>query len=191
MAVFEGLRFIEIVYWVSAILGGTLFVFRTALFFIAGDIDGVDADGIDSDFDAEVGDTDFSFKLLSLQGITAFFMMFGLSGLALLSSNVSDFLSAIGSSAIGLFSVWMLSLVFTFFIRLQSDGTLRSQNAIGQTGTVYLQIPKGGTGQVQVSVQGGLKIYDAKSAANQAIATGESIQVVDTIGESILIVEKL
>jgi hypothetical protein len=191
MAIFQDLRLIETVYWISAILGGVLFIFRTILFFVAGDIDGVDADGIDGEFDAAVGDTDFSFKLLSLQGITAFFMMFGLSGLAFLSSNASDLLSAVGSIAIGLFSVWVLSLIFAFFIRMQSDGTLHSKNAIGESGTVYLRIPADGIGQVQVSVQGGLKIYDAKSAANEEIATGESIKVVETIGESILIVEKI
>ena len=34
----NGLRVIEIVYWASAIIGGMLFLFRTALLFIGGGI---------------------------------------------------------------------------------------------------------------------------------------------------------
>ncbi|WP_420631510.1 NfeD family protein [Candidatus Leptofilum sp.] len=193
MSFLSGLRVIEIVYWSSAIIGGMLFLFRTLLLFLAGDVDGMDMDGVDGDFDPDFGDadTDLSFKLLSLQGITAFFMMFGLSGLAFLSGGVSDVLSGLGSVVIGVFSVWVVSLIFAFFTRMQADGTLRSVNAIGQTGTVYLRIPPNGTGQIQVTIQGGLKIYNAKSATNEEIATGEPVKVVDTIGESLLIIEKI
>ncbi len=190
MSFLDGLRTIELVYWASTLIGGTLFLFRMVLLVFAGDIDGLDLDGVDGDFDADFGDSDLGFKLLSLQAITAFFMMFGLSGLAFLSANISDVLSGFGSVLIGAFSVWVVGLILAFFIRMQADGTLRSINAVGQTGTVYLRIPPDGTGQIQVTIQGGLKIYDAKSATNEEIVTGESVQVIDTIGESVLVVEK-
>ena len=185
MSLFQDLSPIEIVYWASAIIGGVLFLFRTALLFIGGDVGDAEADGEISD-----GDSDISFKLLSLQGLTAFFMMFGLSGLAFVSSGLADVWSTLGGAAIGLFSVWVLRYIFSIFLRLQSDGTIQLKNAIGQSGVVYLRIPAKGTGQVQVSVQGGLKIFDAQSSSEEEIPTGENVLVVDIIGENLLIVEK-
>jgi membrane-bound ClpP family serine protease len=188
---FEGLSFIEIVYWASAIVGGLLFIFRTALLFISGDVGDVDADGLDADADLSGGHSDLSFKVLSLQGLTAFFMMFGLSGLAFTSAGWHDLLSALGGVAAGAFSVWVIQRIFRTFTRLQSDGTLRLKNAVGQAGTVYLRIPAGGMGQVSVSIQGGMKVFDARAADGGEIATGKSIKVVNTIGESALIVEEI
>lgn len=43
------------------------------------------------------------------------------------------------------------------------EGTINIRNAIGSEGSVYLAIPKNGTGQVQVIVQGSLKTFDAFS----------------------------
>ena len=186
MTFFQHLSPIEIVYWASAIVGGLLFLFRTALLFIGGDTGDADTDG-----DIFDGDSDFSFKLLSLQGLTAFFMMFGLSGLAFVSSGIADVWSTLGGTGIGLVSVWVLRYIFSIFLRLHSDGTVRLKNAMGQTGRVYLRIPAKGTGQVQISVQGALKIYDAQSAHEEEISTGENVRVVEVIGESLLVVEKL
>src|SRR3970040_851782 len=102
MSFFRHITPIEIFYWASAIVGGILFLFRTALLFIGGDIGDTDGDG--DVFDGD-GDSDFSFKLLSLQGLTAFFMMFGLSGLAFVSSGLASIWSTLGGAAVGLFSV--------------------------------------------------------------------------------------
>ena len=75
--------------------------------------------------------------------------------------------------------------------RLQTEGTLRIQNTIGTEGSVYLTIPKHGTGQVQIIAQGSLKIFDAVSSNKSTIPTGEKIQVVGVAGGNTLIVEKL
>ena len=189
------LTLIEIVYWVSAVVGGILFLFRAALFFIGGGFGdlGGDAD-FDGDFDGDVdigSEADFSFKLLSLQGLTAFFMMFGLGGLAIISTGVAPAWSVLGGMAIGLFTVFVLSMIYNFFIRLQSEGTLNIQNAVGREGSVYLRIPATGSGQVQVSVQGGLKIFDARAAGGQEVPTGAAVKVVGIQGSSTLIVEPL
>ena len=190
MEFLKDLTWIEIVYWASALVGGTLFFFRAALFFIVGDVDDLDVDTA-GDIEASHSDTDISFKLLSLQGLTAFFMMFGLSGLAFISSEIAIPFTILGGTAVGLFSVWVISFIFTFFKGLQSDGTLNIENAIGQTGSVYLRIPESGTGQVRVTVQGGLKIFDARSVSGQEIPSQSPVKVVQVQGSSTLIVERL
>ena len=74
--------------------------------------------------------------------------------------------------------------------KLQSDGTLRLSDAIGQQGKVYLTIPAGGAGQVQVGFQGRLMIFEAMSSNKEAIKTGEPVVVIDVVGGNTLVVEK-
>jgi hypothetical protein len=199
----KGLSWIEVIYWGSTIIGGTLFILRTILMLVGGGLsDGeVDADiggdvfsDVDADLDVEPADTgidsDFSFKLLSMQGLTAFFMMFGLVGLALLKANLAVFLTILGGGTAGLFSVLVISMIFSQMKHLQSDGTVDIKNAVGKSGSVYLNIPANGTGQVRVAIQGRLRIFGAVSGDGKAIKTGENIRVIDVVDSNTLIVKK-
>ena len=190
-----GLSWIEVIYWASTIIGGTLFILRVMMMFIGG---GAGDDAIDSALDpggdaltGDHADADISFKLLSIQGLTSFFMMFGLVGLALLRANLHELITIVGGILAGLAMVAITAVVFTQMKRLQTEGTIKIQNTIGSDGTVYLTIPKNGTGQVQVIVQGSLKIFDAVSANKNQIATGEKVRVTGVASGNTLIVEKL
>jgi hypothetical protein len=204
---------LETVFLGSAVIGGTLFLLRMLTLVIGGldfgdhdipaDFDGGLDGGLDADlggdfhgdvgFDGEVDhpSADFSFKFLSLQGLTAFFMMFGIVGLALLRANLWPLISISGGTVAGLFTVWVIGMIFTLMRQLQSEGTLQIKNAIGQQGSVYLTIPANASGQVQVAVQGSLKIFDAISDDKKKIATGEKIKVVNVIDNKTLVVTKL
>jgi hypothetical protein len=189
-----GLTWIEIIYWASTIIGGTLFTLRLIMMFVGG---GFSDDGLDSALDTSnielSGDhpaADLSFQLLSVQGLTSFFMMFGLVGLALLKANLSVLLTVAGGMIAGLVTVALSGLIFSQMKRLQTEGTINIQNTIGTDGSVYLTIPKNGTGQVQIIVQGSLKIFDAVANNKSMIATGEKIHVVGVAGGNTLIVEK-
>jgi hypothetical protein len=189
-----GLTWIEIIYWASTIIGGTLFILRVIMLFIGGDTGDTPSDTpFEIGGEAATGDhvdADISFKLLSIQGLTSFFMMFGLVGLALLRAELPVFLTVLGGMLAGLITVAISGLIFTQMKRLQSEGTIDIQNTIGTEGSVYLTIPKHGTGQVQIIAQGSLKIFDAVSKNKTMIATGESIHVVGVAGGNTLIVEK-
>ena len=188
------LTWIEIIYWAATIIGGTLFILRLILMFMGGD---VSDDGIDSALDTggfessgDHADANMSFQLLSVQGLTSFFMMFGLVGLALLKASQPVLLTVMGGVLAGLVTVAVTGLIFTQMKRLQTEGTINIQTTIGSEGSVYLTIPKNGTGQVQVIAQGSLKIFDAVSNNKTLIATGEKIRVVGVAGGNILVVEK-
>lgn len=198
------LTWIEIIYWGSTIIGGTLFILRTIMLLVGGGLGHDDFDThidgdipmdqdipFDSDHTDTSADSDFSFRLLSMQGLTAFFMMFGLVGLALTKADLAIGITILGGGSAGLFAVWVISLLFAQMKHLRSDGTLNIHNAIGQSGSVYLIIPAKGTGQVQVSVQGALKILDAISTNGRRIETGEKIRVTGTIDNNTLVVEKI
>jgi len=197
---------IDVFFLICAVIGGALFLVRTVLFFMGGigdtDLDG-DIGGVDLDLDGDIdpsfdgglddslGDTDTSFRILSVQGITAFFMMFGLVGLAVSTGAQNSFLAVLGGLASGMAAVWFISKIYSGMAKLQADGTMKFENATGKEGTVYLKIPKGGTGQVRVSVQGALRVLDAISADGEEIKTGENIRVEKIVSGNILVVRKI
>lgn len=212
---------IELIYWGATIVGGTLFILRTIMMVVGlefghddyhtpveGDFHGDIHHDIDADHDIHLdadhadhvdhadqadghADSDISFRLLSLQGLTAFFMMFGLVGLALLKANMHVISTLVGGGAAGFFSVQLIGLIFEQARHLQSEGTLNIENAIGQAGSVYLTIPGQGTGQVQITVQGTRRILDASSMGEQVIKTGEKVRVTGIMYGSTLVVERI
>jgi len=211
---------IETLFLVCAVLGGILFVVRLALQFIggdsggghdiggvsdAGDVDlgGSDVHGIDmhgadvhgdfsGDANLDVHDTYLSFKILSFQGLTAFFMMFGLVGLAMMRETQQGPTAAvIAASLAGLGTVWIIGLIFRKAGALQASGNINLRNAIGQEGEIYLTIHSSGTGKAKVTVQERLRIYDAVSTGSEEIRTGQRIRVVDVTPQDVLVVEKI
>lgn len=190
-----GLSVIEVIYWASTIIGGTLFILRLGMMLFGGGLgdDGLDTvvDAGDVDVAGDHADADVSFKLLSVQGLTSFFMMFGLVGLALLRAGLHVLITILGGAVAGLVTVAVTGLIFSQMKRLQTEGTIRIQNTVGSEGTVYLTIPRNGTGQVQIIAQGSLKIFDAVSSNRNQIATGEKVRVKGVAGGNTLIVEKL
>ncbi len=202
LAILESITGLELVFVICAAFGGSLFVVRLILMFMgAADSeapDGMDVDGIDVDsadgFDADAGDvsdTDISFKLLSLQGITAFFMMFGLVGWAVIRQGEYPPLVPIASGTVGgLATIWVMKRIFQFATSLQSSGTMDLNNAIGQEGTVYLTIRPGDIGKVQVNVQNSLSVLNAITEDDEEIKTGADVRVVKIKADK-LVVEKL
>jgi membrane protein implicated in regulation of membrane protease activity len=190
----SGLTWIEIIYWASTIIGGTLFILRLVMMFIGGSMGdgGLDApiDTGDLDIAGDHASADISFKLMSVQGLTSFFMMFGLVGLALLKAGLAVWLTVIGGMIAGLVTVAITGLIFSQMKRLQTEGTINIQNTIGKDGSVYLTVPVNGTGQVQIIVQGSLKIFDAVSSDKIKIATGEKVRVIGVASGNTLVVEK-
>jgi hypothetical protein len=189
---------VENVFIGCAALGGALFLVRLILMLMGGAEGDVDGDVGDFDVDADAGgygDSDVDFQFLTVQGITAFFMMFGLVGLAMLHT-MSDgptrtpwsFGAATGA---GVFSLLLMGKLTATLFGLQSSGTLDLRNAIGQEGTVYLTIREGSTGKVRVEVQGRLKVFEARSADGSELKTDCRVRVTGIVSGNVFVVESV
>ncbi len=193
---FQDMQPVEQVFAVCAALGSIVFVIRTALLVIGGldnDLDGGDHDDFDiGDAAEQAADADASFRILSVQGLTAFVMMFGYVGLALSrGSGLDSGWAVAGGLAAGFGSASVIGWLFSLFMRLQHSGTINLERAIGGEGTVYLTIPKGETGKVRVTVQGHLKVYDAISEDESEIPSDARIKVVKVVSGNVLVVKSL
>ena len=180
---------LELLFAASALVGGILFLLWFALMMIGG----VAADIFEGLLGMEgVGDlgADASFKALTFQGLMAFLMFFGLAGLYTLKSTETSTLAIAVGGIAGFASMYGTGKLFQLFITLQSDGSVGSSEAIGSTGSVYLRIPQGSAGQVQVNFGGSLRTMDAKSHDDAEIGNGEFIEVVDILGDVLVVRRK-
>jgi len=167
----------DLVFGISALVGGLLFL----LWFVLMMVGGVVGDIGEGLFDIQIGDTDLSFKALTFQGLSAFLMMFGLIGLMISEMDAGKTLSILGGLGAGLASMWMVAKLFDTFKQLESEGNFDINNAVGESGIVYLRIPAEGTGQVQITIQGAMRTMDAISAEGVRLPTNTFIEVVGIV----------
>jgi len=179
-------------YLYCAVISGSLFLLQLLLGLVGL---GHGADGVDLDaHDLPTGDVDAVTEfdgfdhgglrfvgLLSLRAIVAAGTIFGLAGLAAGKQfdPLPTFVIATVAGGTVLYGVaWIMRNVY----RLASDGTVRIDHAVGQTGSVYLPIPqrKSGVGKVTVEVQERTMEYEAMTAG-EALATGTPIVVTDVL----------
>jgi hypothetical protein len=180
---------VEVFFLGCAIIGGFFVLVKLILQFLGGDT-GADA-SVPSDIHIDYGhpDSDVGFRLISMQGLSAFFMMFGLVGLALYrQSQVGMITSIFGAVVAGMVSVWCIGKLFQGAASLESSGTLKTSDAVGSTGTVYLTIPEGGTGRVSLNFRNRLREFDAIEKNGSGVPTGTPVRVVQ-VNASILVVE--
>jgi membrane protein implicated in regulation of membrane protease activity len=208
----ESFSGIEKLYLACAVLGGILFVVRLVLQFVGGDggsdydaggadigdihVDGDFSGHVDGDLAGHAGgdahDAYLSFKILSFQGLTAFFMMFGLVGLAMSrQSGYNDTACLAVATAAGLGTVWIIAQIFRKAGSLQASGNINLSNAVGQEGEIYLTIPADGTGKAKITIQDRLRIYNAIAQDKTEIRTGQRVRVVSVTPQDVLVVEKL
>lgn len=178
---------LELLFAASALIGGVLFLLWFILMLLGGVAEGV-FEGLFG-LEMDVMSSDGSFDAMTFQGVMAFMMFFGLAGLYTLKSDGGDTLAIGVGGVAGAASMYGTGKIFQVFFALEASGNIEISDAIGQKGTVYLRIPEGGVGQVQIQLGGALKTYNAKSKDEQGIATGDFIEVVDTIA-STLVVER-
>ena len=176
---------LELMFGISALIGGVLFLLWLVLVVVLGGIGDV-AEGVFG-IDIDAMGADASFKALTFQGVMAFMMFFGLSGLYTLKSDGGDTLAIGVGGVAGLASMYGTGKIFQLFFSLEASGNIEMEQAIGEKGSVYLRIPEGDVGQVTIEVGGAQKTYNAKSEDGQGIATGEFIEVVDIISSTLIV----
>ena len=164
------------------------------------DIDHADIDQADVDHDSSHiddidhgahADGDAGLKLLTLQGVTAFIMMFGLTAFSFSrNSAFGNLVTILIGIVVGFFGMWLIAKGFALMRSMQSSGNIELYDAIGEEGTVYLTIPPKGIGKIQVVISGRLMVRDAVSQDEVELKTGERVCVSEIDSGGMLTVRK-
>lgn len=182
----------EQIFLVSALAGGLFFLLRLGMSVLGGDAHSSDAGAGAGDGGHHPGDTDSSFHVLTIQGVTAFFLFGGLIGLAATRQfGIGEFLATGAAVLVGALAMFANAWFVKLLLGLQMVGTLKVENAVGKEGVVYLTIHPDSGGQVQLELQGSLHTFEAVCESGKEIATGERVWVVGIVNGGTLSVEKL
>ena len=165
-------------FWGIAIVFSILFMIQFVFSLIGLDAD-TDMDGdmdISGDVDTDPGfGLDADFTILSVRSIIAFFTFFGWTGVLVLNAGGST-LSAIGFAFIsGILAMLLVGYLIYLFSKLSQEGNININNAIFNTGTVYLSIPpasEGGQGKIHVTIDGTMREMNAITKENKKLPTG-------------------
>ena len=132
------------------------------------------------------------FRLFSMQGIIAFFCLYGWTGLLFMKGGLPVWGAAILAFICGFAGMFLMSLALWAMLKIQSDGTMNIRNALGQSGEVYIPIPgkRAAPGKVMVKVQDQLSEFEAVTDEEEKIATGTQITVIGITKGTTLIVTK-
>lgn len=200
--------------WWSELTGVTQFFYGMAAFFSVFflwqifaaflGLGGDEADVIDhAGFDAaepgvadvmghdDVVESSQAFKILSLRSIITFFTLFSW-GCALYTGDGMPVVKAMGISSIwGLVGMLAIAFIFWGMGKLTETGTKDVRSCEGKLGTVYLDIPAGGYGEIKTTISGAVENVKAKSMSGEALSAGTEVRVVKVIDQTLVGVEKL
>lgn len=187
----------ENMYLYSAIIGG-IFLAVQFLLSLTGFVDDLDVDfdvddfsdtDLDSGFDASDHASGAWFVgILTTRSFFAAMTAFGLAGLGT-SQQFPDtpYLALSISLLVGFGMLYFVGWLFRSVRYLNSSGTARIEEAIGENGTVYLKIPGNneGKGKVTVLIQERSMEYEAMTSGEK-IETGATVHVLEVISPGVL-----
>lgn len=180
-------------FWGISIIFSVLFVIQFVLSLIGLDFEGETDFDVSTDTDTDHGySLDPSFTLFSVRSIIAFFTFFGWTGVLALNAGLGTTMAVISASVSGFMAMAIVGYMMYLFSKLGESGNVDLNEALFQTGEVYLTIPAGkrAVGKIHINIQGTMKEMDAITEG-KTLATGATIRVVEVVGENLLLVESV
>ena len=151
---------------------------------VDGDVDGdiaIDHDPTYDQFEhgaeADAAETALAFKLLSVRSVTTFCTLFAWGNALYLNRQETMSAALVYSTLWGLAGMFSIALVFYGMRKLSETGTSDLATCIGGTGTVYMDIPEGGAGQIRTTVSGVVSYVKARCAGDAALKSGRMVRV--------------
>lgn len=196
----DGLTRVNQGFYTAAIVFGVLFLWQLISALIGIDADGTDmdapddldiGDGFDAEADADAFESLSSFHLLSFRSIIAFFTLFTW-GTSMYLQNSLLLPKAMGLGFLwGLTGMFLVAGLLFMLKKLSESGNKNMNSCIGTTGTVYLNIPEGGQGEVKVLVSNVSTHVKARGAGGKAIEANKTVKVIKRVGQDIFEVEEV
>ena len=155
------------------------------------DIHAVDMHDVGHASDADHGAPGVTLTFLSVRSIMAFGTLFTWAGTLYLATGTSLILAIVYSVLWGLAGLFGVSFLLYWLLRMQEVGNVPLWKAVGEEGTVYMDIPEGGTGKVRILCGGTICFVNARSRSNRPLLAGTPVKAVGTLDARTLEVEFL
>lgn len=192
-AFFSGLSGFELALFIVASAATLILAIQIILSLLG--LSGSDAD-IDSSFDAGGDNADIGaggdLAIFTVKGIIAFFAVGGWVGLGISLGGAHIAWVIVGAFLSGTAALFGIAFLIKALLKLQSNGVLVYDKAVGGEAEVYLTIPpKGmGKGKINLTIQERYIEAEAVTDSGEAIPTGSSVKIKGYINGT-YIVEKI
>lgn len=180
-----------------AVVGGTVLVCQFVLTVIGlgGDAEIHEPGDLETNTDLDPGDGHSSslfFGMLSFRTLTAAAAFFGLSGLAADAAGFSVTQTLFVAALCGIGAIYGVHELMQLFTKLQSDGTVRLETAVGHEATVYLRVPARHQGQGKVHVILKNQTVEVRAeTSGEEIPSGSTVRVTEYLGAELVAVAPL
>ena len=184
------------VFWGISIVFSILFIIQFVFSLIGLDAD-TDIDGdieVSGDMDTDPGfGMDADFTVFSVRSIIAFFTFFGWTGVLVLNAGRSTITAITFASIAGILAMLLVGYLIYLFSKLSQEGNYNINNALFNTGKVYLTIPpaESGEGKIHLIIDGTMREMEAITKEREKIPTGADIRVVEVLDNNVLLVEPI
>ena len=147
-----------------------------------------DADG-DGDIDGAMQDS--GLRLFTVRGIVAFFAVGSWSGITALSLGAHPILAILIALVMGSLALLFVAWFIKWTLRLQHDGTMKPNEAVGKEGEVYMTIGanRSSRGKVNIIIGQQLVELDAVTDSDETLKYGERVKVTQVLGDNTLVVK--
>ena len=187
---FNSLEPLQKFFWTIACCASLVFIIQTIMTFI----------GLGTDTDVDAGPMDGSVDsiedgalsgVFSFRNLVNFLLGYGWAGVLLFDDIEKRWLLQLVAIAVGLLFVLAFVFMFRQVMKLSHDGSFKMTETVGLKADVYLRIPaaRSGRGKVQVSVKGSVHEIDAVTDNDTEIATGGQVEIVEVLGDDLLLVK--
>lgn len=168
---------VDTLFLACALLGGAILVLQLLLGLV-----GLDPHDGGFDFHAEAE----GLHLTSVRVLAAGLAFFGIGALVVRGAGAAAWLALPAGLATGGAAAVGIAALMRSLLRLQSDGTIQMEGAIGEPGTVYLSIPgeRSGAGKIHLALQG--RTVEVQAVSSQPLPTGTPVVVVDVLGPDLV-----
>lgn len=197
-----GLSFLNKAFAVSAVTFTVLFLWQILAVIIGLDTDahspdagGIDHGGLDhagdsgGDHSAGHGADAVTLTFVSIRSGIAFGTLFSWAGTLYLASGTPAVLAILYSAVWGLIAMFAVAFMLYWLLRQQEWGNASVWTAIGEQGSVYMDIPDHGTGKIRVLVSGAISFVNARSLDGNRLDAGTKVRVVGVVNDNTVEVE--
>ncbi len=138
-----------------------------------------------------------SFQLLSVRSVLAFFTLFTwATTLSLLNKGPAPgffgtIFSILGGLFWGIIAMLCVAIIFHLLARLQESGNANIRSCVGTTGSVYLDIPEGGMGEIRCTVSGTVSLVKARGAGGQPVKAGTDVLILWNSDDNVVEVQPM
>jgi hypothetical protein len=188
MEIIENLDPLLKTFWYVAIPTSLIFIIQTIMTFVGADA----SDGIEADFNGDLGSEEAPFQLFSLRNLINFLLGFSWTGISFYTTISNKPILIILSLAVGISFIFLFFIIIRQVQKLAEDNSFKISNTLNKTAEVYLTIPenKKGKGKIMISVNGAFHELDAMTEHHK-IPSGSVVKVVKIENNNILIVETI